>query len=260
MFSVSISIRGTFLAFAAGSLCLGLPMLATAQAAPQKTQPAAPANSGNAPQATASDSAQASTSSESLSQPLSEPLADQPDESQPDQPQSLGDLARVARANKANAPKAAKVFDDENLPRNGGGISVVGNDSGASGDSSSGGGKMKLLDFWASWCGPCRKSIPDLKDLQRAYSSDQLEVVSVNEDKNENAGRSFASENGMTWDVEYDPQGQTSREYGVSAIPTFILMDGSGREVQRFVGEDPGQPLAQRIAPYMAKTSKAAGL
>jgi len=74
---------------------------------------------------------------------------------------------------------------------------------------------MTLLDFWASWCGPCRASVPDLKALQRMYGSDQLEVISVNEDTNENAGRRFASESGMNWEVRFDPEGQTSRQYGV---------------------------------------------
>jgi len=257
------STRGMLSTLAAGALWLALSGLSAAQAAPQNAQgpspnAAAKNTAESLPNSPAQNSGSSASQSQSQSQPLSESLADHPDDdSQAAQPQSLGDLARMVRANKATAPKAAKVFNDENLPRNGGGISVVGNGSDAGGNSSSGSSKMKLLDFWASWCGPCRQSIPDLKNLQRAYSGDQLEVVSVNEDKNENTGRSFASENGMNWDVEYDPQGQMSHQYGVSAIPTFILMDESGHEVQRFVGEDPGQPLAERIAPYMTKDSKA---
>jgi len=180
------------------------------------------------------------------------------DSAQAGQPASLGDLARALRAKKQGDSKPAKamVIDDDNMPRSGGGISVVGN---APGDSSSGAsgrggsGKMVLLDFWASWCGPFRQSVPDLKQLQRTYRSDQLEVISVNEDKDESAGRSFASENGMNWEVQFDSSGATSRQYGVSAFPTFILMDRNGREVQRFVGEDPGQPLADRIGPYLTK-------
>ena len=167
---------------------------------------------------------------------------------------SLGDLARIVRAKKDSAPKAVKVIDDENLPRNGGGISVVG--SGAAARKRGSLEKMTLLDFWASWCGPCRESVPDLKALQKTYGSDQLEVISVNEDTNENAGRRFASESGMNWEVQFDPEGQTSRQYGVRAFPTFILMDSSGREVQRFVGENRQEPLAGRIAPFMPKTPK----
>ena len=176
------------------------------------------------------------------------------DSAQTEQPISLGDLARLLHAKKDSAPKAVKVIDDENLPRNGGGISVVG--SVAAAREGSPREKMMLLDFWASWCGPCRESVPDLKALQRTYGSDQLEVISVNEDTNESAGRRFASDSGMNWEVQFDPEGQTSRQYGVHAFPTFILMDSSGREVQRFVGEDPQEPLAGRIAPFMPKAPK----
>jgi len=233
----SISIRGMVVSLAVGTLVVGLPKSTAAQ-----NQPPA------APQAT-SQSAR-----NFASQPLDSAPAD--DSAQTNQPMSLGDLARMVRAKKQAEPKAARVFDDENLPRNGGGISVVGN-GGEPGGSSSGGSKMKLLDFWASWCGPCRQSLPDLKALQREYNGDQLEVVSVNEDKNENAGRTFASDNGMNWEVDYDPTGQTSKQYDVHALPTFILVDANGKEVQRFVGEDPSVPLAGRIAPFMPNSQNA---
>ncbi|HXX46490.1 MAG TPA: TlpA disulfide reductase family protein [Candidatus Acidoferrales bacterium] len=235
----SITIRGMIVSLAVGTCFFGLPKRSTAQnqppAAPQATSQAAP-----------------NFASQPLPQVESAPADDS---AQANQPMSLGDLARMVRAKKQTAPKATRVIDDENIPRNGGGISVVGNGGGAGG--SSGGSKMTLLDFWASWCGPCRQSVPDLKALQRAYGSDQLEVVSVDEDKNENAGRSFASDNGMSWDVQYDPTGETSKQYDVHALPTFILVDSSGKEVQRFVGEDPSVPLAGRIAPFMPKIENA---
>jgi thiol-disulfide isomerase/thioredoxin len=214
------SIRLPLFAFVAGTLFLGLPAGSPGQAASESAPPSAQTN----------------------------------DSAATGQSMSLGDLARMVRAKKESAPKAARVIDDENLPRNGGGISVVGSGEGARGGGSA--EKMTLLDFWASWCGPCRESVPDLRALQRTYGSDQLEVISVDEDKNENAGRSFASESGMNWEVEFDPEGQTSRQYDVHAFPTFILMDSSGREVERFVGEDPAEPLAGRIAPFMPKPRK----
>jgi thiol-disulfide isomerase/thioredoxin len=206
----------------------------------------------SAPQNAAQDASNGSSQTPSQAQ-----NAQANDPAQAGQPMSLGDLARLVRAKKQSAPRATKVIDDENFPRTGGGISVVGNGADAIGGGSSGAGKMTLLDFWASWCGPCRQSVPDLKALQRTYRSDQLEVISVNEDKNESAGRSFASENGMNWEVQFDPHGATARQYGVNAFPTFILMDGNGREVQRFVGEDPSEPIADRIAAFMPKTQKA---
>jgi thiol-disulfide isomerase/thioredoxin len=192
--------------------------------------------------------------------PAALPQQNPPDSSQSAEPMSLGDLARLARAKKQSEPQAAKMIDDDNLPRSGGGISIVGSSGGAgaysSGHGSSGSGdrKMVLLDFWASWCGPCRASVPQLRELQRNYESD-VEVVSVNEDKNESAGRNFVAQNQMNWEQQFDSRGEMSRQYGVHAFPTFILTDGNGKELQRFIGEDPNQPLTGRIGPYLKKTS-----
>lgn len=227
-------IRGIGMALATGVLAVGLASGAAAQSVSSS--------------ATSSDSVQPQYSS-----------------SQAGQPMSLGDLARLAKTQKQSEPKATKVLDDENMPRGGTGISVVGSDTavgegviGIAGSSpraarkSSSTGQLTLLDFWASWCGPCRESLPQLKELQRAVRSDQLQVVSVDEDKNEAAGRSFATEHGMNWEVQFDSSGATARQHNVSAFPTFILVDSSGREVRRFVGNDPSQPLANRLAPYLS--------
>jgi len=234
---LSKSTRGTAVVIVLGALAVTLPQVASAQDRPPATAQSATQTGPAEPTAQATNA------------PADDPA-------QSSQPMSLGDLARMARAQKNTGPKAVRVIDDENMPRGGGGINVVGESSDSSGGGRfSGTGKMTLLDFWASWCGPCRESVPDLKALQRVYGSD-LEVVSVNEDKNENAGRSFASENGMNWNVEYDPQGTTARDHGVNAFPTFILLDSEGHEVQRFIGEDSSDPLANRIAPFLKKTPK----
>ena len=161
------------------------------------------------------------------------------------QPTSLGDLARLARAKKKDEPKAAKVIDDENMPR--GGIPIGGS---APNSSSS---KLVLLDFWASWCGPCRESLPDLKRFQSAFSSDQVEVVSISEDRDENTWNSFVSQNQMTWEQRFDSKGASARRYGVQGFPTYILMDSNGTILQRYEGEDPSQSLVERIGPDVKK-------
>lgn len=214
----------TLLTLAAGTLSLVLSSGAAAQDASQNS----------APLSAQQPSVQADTST------------------QPDQPISLGDLARLARAKKQSETKTAKVYDENNLPRDGG-ISIIGG-AGGGDPATSRSRKIVLLDFWASWCGPCRESVPDLKQLQKTYRSDQLEVISVNEDKDEKAGRSFAAQNQMNWEQQFDSDGEMSKQYGVHAFPTFILTDGNGKVLQRFEGEDPSQPLADRIGPYLNKT------
>jgi thiol-disulfide isomerase/thioredoxin len=209
-------------------------------------------SSGAAAQDASQTAAPSPAQSSALSSAQQQPTAQADSSAQPDQPTSLGDLARLARAKKQTDAKATKVYDEDNLPR-GGGISVVGSSGG--GDSAgSRSNKMVLLGFWASWCGPCRESVPDLKQLQKTYRSDQLEVISVNEDDEEKTGRAFATANQMNWEQQFDSGGEMAKQYGVHAFPTYILTDSSGKVLQRFEGEEPGQPLANRIGSYLNKT------
>jgi thiol-disulfide isomerase/thioredoxin len=170
------------------------------------------------------------------------------------QPTSLGDVARLARAKKKDEPKAAKVIDDENMPR--GGIPIGGSAPNSSSSSSRTGEKLVLLDFWASWCGPCRESLPDLKQFQSAFGSDQVQVVSISEDRDERTWTNFTSQNQMTWEQRFDAAGESARQYGVKGFPTYILVDGNGTILQRYEGEDPSQSLVERIGPDIKKAQE----
>jgi thiol-disulfide isomerase/thioredoxin len=175
---------------------------------------------------------------------------------QPDQQMSLGELARAARARKSSEAKAAKVIDDENIPK--GGIYIGGSAPDSSTSPSKFGGKLTLLDFWASWCGPCRESLPDLKRLQAVYGSDQLEVISISEDENERTWNNFVSQNQMTWEQRFDSTREEARRYGVTGFPTYILLDSNGKVIQEYRGEVPQQSLADRIGPDVRKAQQAA--
>ncbi|MGB0035255.1 MAG: TlpA disulfide reductase family protein [Candidatus Acidiferrales bacterium] len=175
----------------------------------------------------------------------------------PSQP-TVADAARLARAKKnAAAAKSAKVIDDDNLsktPRDAAeyaldaSFNAAAQGPGAS--ASSHGGKVTVLDFWATWCGPCRQSVPDLKQLQAAYG-DRLEVVSISEDHDERTWQNFVSQNGMTWTQRFDANAEEMRRYGANALPTYIILDDKGTVIGRLVGEDPSTPLADRLAPII---------
>ncbi len=104
-----------------------------------------------------------------------------------------------------------------------------------------------LLDFWASWCGPCMASIPELKELYAALHKKGLEIVGVNVwEHDAEAGPARAKEKEMTWpvlftrDVEGSEPGSrhnvATDAYGVPGIPTTLLINPEGKIVERFTG------------------------
>jgi len=104
---------------------------------------------------------------------------------QADQPVSLAEAARLVRASKTNPAKSAKNYDDDNFPRS---TPIVKknvtegaptNPSIQELPSEQMHGKVVLLDFWASWCGPCRMALPKVKQLQSIYGSDDFMVISI---------------------------------------------------------------------------------
>lgn len=218
----------------------------------------------NTPQPAPKTAAQASTSQ----QPQAEAPADSGD-----QPLSVAELARLARAKKQGdakpAAKASKVvLDDDNMPR---GVyaedlppaKTAGRGAQAPASSSSGGGfsefrgKVVLLDFWASWCGPCRNALPNLKRLQAVYGGADFVLVSISEDDDESAWRAFVTGHGMTWAQRLDSDGSLQQQYGVSALPTYVLLGRDGSVVQKIVGEAPAESIVERIGPDL-KASLAA--
>ncbi|MBQ3765943.1 MAG: AhpC/TSA family protein [Bacteroidales bacterium] len=82
-----------------------------------------------------------------------------------------------------------------------------------------------LLDFWATWCGPCVASIPMLKEVYGKYHAKGLEIFSVSLDSKDKAWKSFVAENGMTWVNVSGRNRKASKAYGVEYIPTVFLID-----------------------------------
>ena len=65
-----------------------------------------------------------------------------------------------------------------------------------------------LLDFWATWCGPCRKALPELKELRQKNAGQPLVVVSVSADEDRKAVEEFVRQNGMDWPQAWDGKGR----------------------------------------------------
>ncbi|WP_428741705.1 redoxin domain-containing protein [Tenacibaculum sp.] len=89
------------------------------------------------------------------------------------------------------------------------------------------GNKYILIDFWASWCAPCRKEIPNLKEAYKKYSNKGFEIISVSIDKDEEAWHKALKQENMTWPNLYD-DGKVSKTFKVKAIPATFLVDENG--------------------------------
>jgi thiol-disulfide isomerase/thioredoxin len=90
-------------------------------------------------------------------------------------------------------------------------------------------GHVVWLDFWASWCAPCRQSFPWMADLQRRHGARGLRVIAVNVDARPAEARRFLARDPPPFAIALDPSGDLARRYAIRAMPTSVLIDTSGR-------------------------------
>jgi len=99
-------------------------------------------------------------------------------------------------------------------------------------------GKVLLVNFWATWCFPCRKEMPEIGKLQKAFDKKDFEVIAVSEDRK---GYKWAKEglfvlDGDNLTLMMDPGSKALRAIGERGLPTTILIDKKGREFARLIG------------------------
>lgn len=97
-------------------------------------------------------------------------------------------------------------------------------------------GQVVVIDFWASWCVPCRRSFPWLDQMQDKYREHGLVVIGVNMDTDLSAARAFLEEYPVTFRILYDTQGDLARRYDVMAMPSSYVVNRFGDIAVRHLG------------------------
>lgn len=97
-------------------------------------------------------------------------------------------------------------------------------------------GKVIYLDFWASWCGPCRESFPWMNSMQAKYNQKGLRVIAINLDANNGDAQKFLSQHAAQFTVLFDSKGATPRQYGVKGMPTSFLIGKDGKVLVQHMG------------------------
>jgi cytochrome c biogenesis protein CcmG/thiol:disulfide interchange protein DsbE len=96
-------------------------------------------------------------------------------------------------------------------------------------------GKWALVNFFATWCVPCRREHPELVEFSRSHASD-ARVVSIAFQDDSSHVKSFFADNGGDWPVVKDPNGRTALDFGVTGVPESYLVDPNGVVVAKIVG------------------------
>lgn len=97
-------------------------------------------------------------------------------------------------------------------------------------------GKVVVLDFWASWCVPCRRSFPWMNEMVEKYSDQGLVVIAVNLDRDRADADAFLAEVPANFEILFDPDASLAREYGVEAMPNSFVFGRDGELVARHLG------------------------
>ncbi|MHB0999334.1 MAG: peroxiredoxin family protein [Armatimonadota bacterium] len=101
--------------------------------------------------------------------------------------------------------------------------------------------RVVLLDFWATWCPPCRNEVPHLQKLHEKYGKKGLVVVGIAlDDGGASDVKPFAKENGLKYTMLVDPAGTTAKKYGVRPIPTTFIIGKDGVIKNMHLGFSPG--------------------
>jgi peroxiredoxin len=101
------------------------------------------------------------------------------------------------------------------------------------------GGKLLLVNFWATWCPPCVDEIPGLNEMYRQLGPKGLVIVAISQDKDPNAYKAFLDKNPLAFLTVRDPSQDIQLSYGTIQIPESYLIDRNGRVIEKYISSQP---------------------
>ena len=117
------------------------------------------------------------------------------------------------------------------------------------------GGRVVLIDFWATWCGPCNQEIPHMQQIAKEFAGEPLVIISVSWDSDEAKWKDFIAKHGMTWVQYRDADHKLSNEFGVNAIPHYFTIDSDGVLTAEILGS--GSNVEGKLKNLLAKAHAA---
>jgi thiol-disulfide isomerase/thioredoxin len=117
------------------------------------------------------------------------------------------------------------------------------------------GGRVVLIDFWATWCGPCNEELPHMKRIAKEFAGEPLVILSVSWDSDETKWKQFIQKNEMTWMQYRDADHTLSNEFGVQAIPHYFTIDSDGVLTAEMLGE--GSDVEGKLKKLLTKAREA---
>jgi thiol-disulfide isomerase/thioredoxin len=116
-------------------------------------------------------------------------------------------------------------------------------------------GKIVYVDFWASWCGPCKRSFPWMNAMNDKYGTRGLAIVAINVDRKRADAERFLAQVPASFTVVYDPAGGTPSAYAVRAMPSSYIVDAGGRivDVEHGFREDATAALEEKIRALLGE-------
>lgn len=99
-------------------------------------------------------------------------------------------------------------------------------------------GRIVIINFWATWCPPCRAEMPSLNRLYKEYGTRGLVVLAISTDTSANVVKSYLNKNPFDFTILLDTDNKVSRQFRVFSIPTSFLIDKNSVIIQRYIGEE----------------------